>query len=139
MSLSEKAAYLKGLADGIKLDESKDTEKLLKAVIDAIGEISETVDLIDEDLDEISMQVDAVDEDLADLEDYIYDDECDCCGGHDDYDDEEYYDVKCPECGEIISVDEGILEEGGIDCPNCGAALEFDCECDDCDDGDGED
>ena len=74
MSMSERAAYLKGLADGIKLDESKDIEKLLKATIDTINELALTIDEIDDDLTDVCDQVDAVDEDLADLEDYVYED-----------------------------------------------------------------
>lgn len=137
MSMSEKAAYLKGLADGIKLDEGKDTDRLLKAIIDTIGELSAVVDDIDEDLDVFAEQLDAVDEDLADLESFIYDDDCcddgccDCC------DDDDYFfeDVECPNCGEVISIDEDILDEGSIECPNCHELLEFDFDCDcDCED-----
>ncbi len=68
--------------------------------------------------------------------------ECDCC---DDDEDEEYYDITCPSCGDEFSVDEETLLEGGIECPNCGEHLEFDVECDDCecgcgcDEEDGED
>lgn len=137
MSMSEKAAYLRGLADGIKLDESKDTDKLLKAIIDTVSELAAVVDDIDDDLDEFCEQLDAVDEDLADLEECVYDDcGCDCC---DDYDDEEeFYDVECPSCGEVITIDDEILDEGSLECPNCGELLEFDvdcdCCCDDCDD-----
>ena len=128
--MSEKAAYLKGLADGIKLDESKDTDKLLKAIIDTIEELSAVVDDIDEDLDVFSEQLDAVDEDLGDLEAYVYDDDdcdcdCDCCG-----DEEEFYDIQCPECGEVITIDYEMFEEGSIECPSCGSLLEFDCDCD---------
>lgn len=140
MSMSEKAAYLKGLADGIKLDEGKDTDRLLKAIIDTIEELSAVVDDIDEDLDVFSEQLDAVDEDLGQLEEIVYDDDCDCdcCDSDDDYDfndEEEFFDVECPECGEVICIDDEILDEGSIECPNCGTLLEFDCECgcDECD------
>ncbi len=149
MSMSEKAAYLKGLADGIKLDDGKDTDRLLKAIIDTIAELSDVVDDIDEDLDVFSEQLDAVDEDLGELEEYVYegncgcncgcdcdcDCDCDCgCGCGDDCDEEEFYDVTCPECGETVCVDDEILDEGSIECPNCGTLLEFDfdCDCDDC-------
>ena len=138
MSMTEKVAYLKGLADGMGLGDGKN-EKLLKAIIDTLEEMAYTVDDINADLDEIALQVDAVDEDLADLEEYVYEDDYD-----DDYDsDEEFYDVQCPSCGEVICIDEEILEEGGITCPNCGELLEFecefDCDCDDCEDCDCDD
>ena len=48
MTLSEKQAYLKGLADGMKLDESKDEIKLLKGIIDLLGEVTAAIDEIDD-------------------------------------------------------------------------------------------
>ena len=139
MGINEKAAYLKGLADGLKLDADKDANKLLLAVVDAFGEMAELVDEIDMDLSDFSDQLDAVDEDLSYLEDVVYeewedgccDDDC-CCGG------EELYEVVCPSCGETITVDDGILEDGGCECPACGESLEFDFDFDDADEGEEE-
>ena len=39
MSMTEKAAYLKGLAEGMELGDSKN-EKLIKAIIDVIDEMA---------------------------------------------------------------------------------------------------
>lgn len=55
---------------------------------------------------------------------------CDCCN-EDDYDDfdfdsDELYEVCCPNCGETVILDESMIEEGSIDCPECGLNLEFD-------------
>lgn len=132
MALSNKVDYLKGLADGLKLSEDKDNDKIILAIIDALGEIAETVDDIDLDLDEIADQVDAVDEDLAELESFVYegpgpDDhhhfcEDDCCG----CDDDECLEVVCPNCGEEFMIDFETYEEGHVLCPECGADLEFD-------------
>ena len=36
------------------------------------------------------------------------------------------YEVKCPTCGEEITIDEQMLDEGSTVCPNCGEELEFD-------------
>ena len=41
-------------------------------------------------------------------------------------DNDELYEVCCPNCGETVILDEYMLEEGSIDCPNCGLNLEFD-------------
>ena len=51
-----------------------------------------------------------------------YDDDCDCC----DDDDDELYEVVCPSCGDTICLNEGMLEEGSMECPGCGELLEFD-------------
>jgi len=131
MTTIEKVAYLKGLFEGMEIDESTKEGKLLKAVVEVLGELAEDhADYVAE----LTEQVDAVDEDLSSLEDVVYeelDDECDgdCegCDGCDDWDDD-LYDVTCPSCKESFEVDEETLLDGGVDCPNCGEHLEFDIE-----------
>ncbi len=140
MTVTEKVAYLKGLAEGLALDESKPEAKLIKAMIDVLDDIALSVSDLEDGLDLISEQLDAVDEDLDELEGFVYEELDDCCCDDccdDDDEEEEYYDVECPSCGEVICVDGDILEEGSINCPNCNELLEFeidyDCDCDDCD------
>ena len=135
MTLTEKAAYIKGLAEGLGLDESKPETKIINALIDIIDDLSLSVSDLEDELVLVGEQVDAVDEDLDALESYVYDDDdcdcddCDCCC--DDCDEDEFFEVECPACGEVINVDEGILESGSIECPNCGENLEFDIEYED--------
>ena len=93
-----------------------------------LDDLAMSVEDLEDYTAELTEQVDAVDEDLDSLENDFYG-ECDCC---DDDEDEEYYDITCPSCGDEFSVDEDTLLEGGIECPNCGEHLEFDVECDDC-------
>ncbi len=135
MTILEKVSYIKGLMDGLNLDDSNEN-KVLKAIVDVLEDIAADVEDIEEDTAELSERIDAVDEDLAAVEDLVYDDE--------DYDDEEDYDddddifeVTCPNCNDIIYLDSEMLENEGIDCPNCGTELEFDfscdCDCEDCD------
>ncbi len=145
MDICEKIAYIKGLAEGLALDETKPEGKVLAAIIDLLGDITDEIYDIEEGCEEIIEQIDAVDEDLADLEEYVYEDEydededededcdcdCDCC-------DEEVYEIECPACNDVIYLDEEMLEEEGMVCPNCGTELEFDfegCDCEGCDCG----
>ncbi len=138
MTLTEKVAYLKGLAEGLALDESKPEIKVIKAMMDILDDLALTVADLEDGLDLVSEQLDAVDEDLDELEGFVYEelDDCDCCCDDCDDEDEEFYDVECPSCGEVICVDRDILEEGSINCPKCDELLEFeidcDCDCDDC-------
>ena len=139
MTVTEKVAYLKGLAEGLALDESKPETKIINAMMDVLDELARPVSDLEDGMDLISEQLAAVDEDLDELEGFVYEelDDCDCddCDCDDCYDDEEeYYDVECPSCGEVICVDREILEEGSITCPSCNELLEFDveCDCDDC-------
>ncbi len=131
MTLTEKVAYLKGLAEGLALDADKPEVKVINAMMDILDDLALSVSDLEDEVAIIGEQVDAIDEDLEELEECFYEefDDCDCCD--DDYDDEfDYYDVECPSCGEIISVDEEILEEGSINCPACNELLEFEIECD---------
>ena len=87
MTITEKVAYLKGLAEGLALDEAKPEAKIIKAMLDVLDDIALTVSDLEDGMDLISEQLDAVDEDLDELEGFVYEDfdDCDC----DDCDDEE--------------------------------------------------
>ena len=137
MDICEKVAYIKGLAEGLSLDESTKEGKILAAVIDLLGDITEEICDIEDACDDMSEQIDAVDEDLSNVEDIVYgedccDDDCDCCDDEDD----DLYEIECPACHDTIYLDESMLEDEGMKCPNCGTELEFDfdCDCDDCHD-----
>ena len=134
MTVTEKVAYLKGLVEGLELDESKSETKVIKAMMDVLDDLALTVTDLSDDVDIMAEQLDAVDEDLGDLEEYVYydEDEFDCCD-YDDCDccDDDLYEVECPACHESVYVDESILEDGSIECPNCGEKLEFEIEFDD--------
>ena len=142
MDICEKIAYIKGLAEGLGLDEATKEGKILTAIIDLLGDITDEICEIEDGCDELMEQIDAVDEDLSSLEDFIYeDDDCDCCDD-DDCDccgeDDEIYEIECPACNDVIYLDADMLAEEGMVCPNCGTDLEFDfdldCDCDcDCD------
>lgn len=138
MTVTEKAAYLKGLAEGLNLEESKPETKLINAMIDVIDELALSVADLEDAVDMLTEQVDAVDEDLAELEDFVFEDdddydECDGCSGCCD---DDYFEVECPACGEVICLDESVLDEESIECPACGETLEFDFDLDDEEDDD---
>ena len=127
MTITEKVAYLKGLAEGMKMDSSTNEGKLLLAIIDTLDDVALTVSDLEDTVAELSAQVDEIDDDLGSVEEDLYgdeDDEC-CC---DDELEDTLYEVECPSCGDIICLDEEMLDECEIDCPNCGEKLEFDFE-----------
>ncbi len=142
MNLTEKIAYIKGLAEGLNLDESKPEVKVINAIVDLLDDMAYSVSDMEELYDELSAQVDEIDQDLADVESDVYDDDddCDCCDCCDEEDEENpFYEVTCGACGLDLNVSEDVLLEGEIECPNCGELLEFDfsdlfdddCCCDD--------
>lgn len=136
--LTEKAAYLKGLMDGLSIDDSTKEGKVLLALYDVVNEICETVDTIDSDVDDIVEFCSTMDEDLGEVESCLFgDDDDDCCDCDcdecddcdcdcEDCDCDCEYEVVCPTCGDTIMITEPMLEDGSVECPNCGETLEFD-------------
>ena len=134
MTLSEKSAYLKGLMEGMQLSTETDEGKMIAALVDTIGQIASSISDLEENAIAVSDELDEIEETLDAMEDFLLDeeydeDEDDQDDEDDDYDfddDEVIYEVECPACGEIINIDEDMLEEGSIACPSCGEELEFD-------------
>ncbi len=127
MTLTEKAAYLKGIADGMKLNADEPTDKLLLSIIDMLDDLAKSVTTNEEEITLLTDDVDALYEDVYGDEDEDLSDEIE------DDDDEELYEIECPKCGEKIYLDFDEIEQGDITCPACGEALEIELHLDDCD------
>ena len=135
MELMEKVAYLKGLMNGLELEADKKETQVFNAIVDVLDELASTLTDVVEETDEMSELIDVLDQDLGDVEEVVFgddedDDEC-CCG-----DEEETYEITCPTCGNTIYIDESMLDEGEMKCPNCGQELEFDLDIDEDEDDD---
>ena len=127
MRLTEKVAYIKGLIDGLN-PKDDDTSKIIAAIVDVLGDMADAIEEIDDVVNDLDEYIGEIDDDLEAVEDYLCEDEdddccdCDCC----DCGDDEYYTIICPKCNEEFCVDEDIIDEGSINCPNCDELLEFD-------------
>ncbi len=132
MTLTEKSAYLKGLMEGMQLSAETNEGKMFAAIVDTIAEIATSISDLEENAIAVSDELDEIEETLDAMEDYLLDEEDDEeeeDEEEDDYDfsdDEVIYEVECPSCGEIINIDEDMLDAGSIACPACGEDLEFD-------------
>jgi len=105
MTISEKVAYLKGLAEGLNLDTEKSKEgKLISVMIGILEELAMSVEDLEENALNLGEEIDVLSDDLADVEGVVYDEEED-----EDYDDD-WFEVECPTCG-----------AGEVECPGCGA------------------
>ena len=126
MEISEKVAYLKGLAEGLKLDAESNEGKLFAAIIDVLEDMADEIADMQDEMVDLEDGLDAVSDDLSDVEETLYfaldDDEDD----DEDDEEEECFVTTCPECEEEVYFDESVLEDGEVVCPNCGAKLEFD-------------
>ena len=138
MTISEKVAYLKGLAEGLNIDTEKSKEgKLISVMIGILEEIGMSIEDLEENAEALGEEIDAISDDLSDVEKAVFDDEDedddDCC-----CDDDDFFEVECPNCGETLMIDESVLEEGVIQCPGCkqkfALDLSDDCCCEDEDD-----
>ena len=147
MNLTEKSAYIKGLAEGLEFDKTTKEGKILAALMELVDElakevagIKQDIDEIDEDLDYLNEYVEELDDDLQAVEDFLdeeveddfdYDDDededyedddfyCDGdCEGCDGCDDEEFFEIVCPSCGETVCFDQE-LDPETLTCPACG-------------------
>ena len=135
MTITEKVAYLKGLADGLDLDKDPSKEgKLISKIIDILEDIGLAVEDLEEEVEAIDEELEAMSEDLADVEDMIFEDYDDEDDDEDDDDEEfdfadlgdDFFEIECPECGEDLVIDESIFDVGEIGCPNCGNKFALD-------------
>lgn len=125
MGISEKVAYLKGLMEGMNLNADSNEGKLFPAIADVLDEIALEVEDLTDEVMELGDGLDVISDDLGDVEDIVYDEDEDDYEDEED-DEEECYATTCPECEEEIFFDDSVLEDGKVECPNCGATLEFD-------------
>ena len=152
MTASEKVAYLKGMAEGLGINNGTPEGKLMLAIIDVIDGIATDVEDLEANTAELAGTIDGLSEDIAYVEDLAIggiekEDECDfdecdgdfesdietgcsgecagCSGCGEVTQEEQEYEVSCPKCGEVITVYKSDLEFGSILCPSCNSELEF--------------
>ena len=132
MTISEKVAYLKGLAEGLNLDTEKSKEgKLISVMIGILEELAMSVEDLEENALNLGEEIDVLSDDLADVESIVYDED------DEDYDDD-WFEVECPTCGETLVVDDKALADGEVECPECGSRYALDLSDDDEEDGESE-
>ena len=122
MTISEKVAYLKGLAEGLDLDTVKSKEgKLISVMIGILEELAMSVEDLEQNTVNLGEEIDVLSDDLADVEEVVFDEDEDEA----DYDDD-WFEVECPSCGAEIDIDASILEAGTVECPSCGDKFAID-------------
>lgn len=132
MTITEKVAYIQGLFDGLKLDTEKSGEaRILSEVLDVLREVGLQLDGIDTAMDQFDEELDTLEDTVADLEEAVFDDMDETDADFDGEDEEEdFFEIPCPTCGEELVVDDEALAAGLVECPTCGGkfALSFDDE-----------
>ena len=65
MGITENAAYLKGLAEGLKLDQDTNEGKLIVKMLDLIEEMAEKLSVLESANDELYTYMEGMAEDLV--------------------------------------------------------------------------
>ena len=117
-TLSEKAAFLSGLIKGKQIDD-----EITLAMADLLCAIANEVDAHDDAIVDMEDDLFDLSEAVGDIEEDIYDYDDDEYADDEDDDDEDLYEVTCPQCGETIYIDDLSLDSGDVACPACGEIL----------------
>ena len=124
ITISEKVAYLKGLAEGLNLDTEKSKEgKLISVMIGILEEVGLSIEDLEENALALGEEIDVLSDDLADVESVVFEDEED---DEDEEDEDDYFEVECPNCEEPLIIDDEALAAGEIQCPNCETRFSLD-------------
>ena len=129
-NLTDRVSYIKGLAEGMKLDTDKNEGKIIEKVLELLSDMAEEMENLRRDHEELDEYVESIDSDLSDMEDALFgdEDEDDCCCGHchhgdeDDEDDEDdgLITYTCAHCGKEMTFDADSLDlDEDYLCPYC--------------------
>lgn len=119
--LTDRVSYLKGLAEGMKLNTDKDANKLLLEMLNILSDMAEDVETIVEDVAELDEYVETIDDDLADLEETLFADDEEDEDFDDEEEDDELISYACPSCGHEIEFRASDVDfDEDYLCPACG-------------------
>ncbi len=133
--LKARVSYLRGFTEGLDLGEESKEQKVLQRVIDLLEDMTDEIEQLSVDYEDLFEYTEAIDDDLTELEDDFYEE--------DDDEDDDYYEddileefadgfsMECPNCREIVVVDESILDHDDaieVTCPGCGEVVLVDAE-----------
>lgn len=147
MSIGEKVAYLKGLAEGLEISSDSKNGKIIKGILDILEDMADSIAVLEDGNETLEDYITEIDEDLGMLEE-----ECEKTCGHKLYkqseknagdsgksDGEEkesadselldgVFEMRCPHCKEHIWIEtDDILnsDDMSIECPECGEDIEI--------------
>ena len=121
--LKEKVAYLQGLTQGLNVSDHSAEGKLLVNIIDVLDDLAEEFDHIHLAQEDLGNYVETIDEDLTELEENFYQDDV---SDNDASDNDDWVEVACPVCHEVVTFESDLLDEDDaleITCPSCGGVI----------------
>ena len=122
--ISEKVAYLDGLMEGLNIQEDK-YAKIFTAIVDALDLIAEEMADHEDTLADHDDSIEEIFENLDEYDDFLYGDEEED-EEEDAFDEDDFFEIVCPNCGETIYFDQDMLDTpDGLICPNCNEPIEL--------------
>ncbi len=123
--ISNRAAYLKGLADGLKLNTETPEGQLLDGILNLLGDVAEELEMLDSEQAFLADKIEEVEEVIDMVAEDVFG--CD--------EDDDFYTLVCEHCGAEIDItgdDLDDIADGVFECPDCGEVIELDfdeCDC----------
>lgn len=121
--ITDRTSYLRGLADGLKIDKEKAENQLMLEMLGVMEEMAQRIQELDSDVDELDEYMASMESDLSDVEDLLYADgeEDDSGDDFEDMDEDEEICVTCPHCDKEFVIKAGdINSDDDVLCPACG-------------------
>jgi DNA-directed RNA polymerase subunit RPC12/RpoP len=122
-ALSDRVAYLRGLAEGLISGVDADSKelKLILSMIDVMGDIASEIADLREKHAELDEYVESIDDDLAELEEVILDEDNEDMDEDGDDASDGLIEYECPHCGHTVYFDTDTFDlEEENKCPHCG-------------------
>ena len=126
--LTDRVSYLRGLAEGRKLDTDTAEGLLIGKILETLELFAKDNEALHQSMEDLNEYVESIDEDLSEMEEAFFDDDDDKeddddgsrKGADDDDDDESTVEYACPYCGEtmVFDVERFDFDEDYL-CPNC--------------------
>lgn len=112
--IKEKVSYIRGLFEGLEIRDTAQ-QKMYQAIIEALDVIADEVEENEAALDDLHDSMEDVLEELDILDMAVFEEE----DG-----DEEFVELTCPHCGDVIFLDQDMLTaRTDLICPNCSASI----------------
>jgi len=115
--LKERLAYLKGLVEGLDLDDNSKEGKLFLQIINLMDGMTTSIENLEADNEELYDYMEAVDQDLTELENDYYE------ALEDDEEEYDGFSIECPDCQEIVYIDDNTIGDEEMEmevlCPRC--------------------
>ena len=87
--LLERVSYLKGLADGMEMDQGTKEGKLLVQILDVLDEMAQAIPELDEEVSHSDEYIELIDEDRTGVEEALFEEMDDEDEDDEDEDDDE--------------------------------------------------